>query len=735
MSHKVTLSLRQFLILLISLGLLPIALIGAWGIRASVSERQQELQRSMLALSRAVATAIDSELETTVENVQTLSNSLELREGDLAKFYATAQAAVRTQKDWRSVILTDAAGAVIFKTSLPYGTVVGAVIDPRSLEEVTKTLRPVIGTIAKGPLKLAAVPVRVPVMHNGRLQYVVTAALAPARVLRIINNQHLPEGWIISVQDAFGLRVARSLDHEKTVATGMSPTLVQLLKPGLTEGTGITQTLEGTEVLTSYTRLPRHPWTVVIGAPTAHFNDVLRHTLATYAVAILASLSLYVALAAFVSQRIVLSIARLRAQMTQLGLKRRVRRVHSWLTEVNEMGVDIFMASEELMQSEQQRESLLVSLQAALSRAEQASTTKDNFLAVLGHELRNPLAPIVTALDLMDMKEGMGSLRERQTMRRQVQHMSRLVDDLLDASRISKGKLAMHLEAVCLSAVVQQCVDAMRPVLALQGRRFHASIDEVWVTGDSTRLAQLVSNLLSNAVRYGGDGDVHVALRRENDEARLCVSDHGVGMDAATAAQIFELFFQAPQSSARTGGGLGLGLSIALKIVTMHNGTIQARSAGLGAGSQFEVTLAAIDAPAGAATAGLTGPELAVKRLMIVDDNIDAATTIGTLLSLIGHDVAVAHSGKAALELVRPGYPDVAILDIGLPDIDGFELAKALRRRGFTGTLVALTGYGQEDDKRRAFEAGFDVHLTKPANLDQLRLAIQHTRHGLAEPG
>jgi signal transduction histidine kinase len=685
----------------------------------------------MLALSRALASAVDSELETTVENVRALAKSPALASGDIAAFYQIARKTALAQNDWRSVILTDARGRPLFKTALPFGASTPGVVDPASLAEAMATRQPVIGKVAKGPLMLAAVPVRVPVIVEGRLEYVLTVALAPDRVLRILKNQKIPPQWVVSVMDVHGMRVARSKDHENTVATGMTATLADLLKPGLRDGTGISRTLEGDEVITSFARLPRHAWTVVVGAPTAQFSDVLRRTLAAYAVAIIASLALYIALAVWISKRIVLSIAHLKEQTARLGQKLPVHEVRSRIREVNEMGESLVMASAELVNSERERETLVVSLNGALaslkealSRAETAAETKDNFLAVLGHELRNPLAPIVMALDLMDAKAGVDCLRERQTMRRQVNHMRRLVDDLLDVSRITQGKLAIGSEPVSLATVAMQAIDAVRPGMAAVGRRFVEAVDEVWVMGDETRLVQVATNLLANALRYGGDGDVGISVTRDGADALLAVSDTGVGMEPAIAALIFRPFYQAPQQLARSSGGLGLGLTIVLSIVELLGGAVRATSLGLGKGSRFEVRLPAIEGPASTRPEALRDAQPGQMRVMIVDDNVDAATTTAELLSVLGHHVQVAHDGKSALALIQQMQPDVAILDIGLPDIDGFELAEAARRAGYVGKLVALTGYGQDRDRRRSLDAGFDLHLTKPVDLHDLERAI-----------
>jgi signal transduction histidine kinase/ActR/RegA family two-component response regulator len=724
MARKASLTLRQFLVLLTGLGLLPIALIGAWGINASFKEQQAELERSLLAQSRALASAVDSELQTTVDNARTLAATPALLKGDIAAFYGIARDRVLAQKDWLSVILTDARGAVLFKSSRPFNAPELTVVDPASLAEAMATGQPVVGTVAKGVAGLPAVPVRVPVMVDGRVRYVVTVALAPDRMVRILNNQKVPPQWVASVADAHGMRVARSKDQQRTVATRQSDTLLALLKPGLSEGVGISRTSEGEEVITSYARLPRYRWTVQIGAPTAQFADLLRRLLATYAVAIIASLALYLALAVFISKRIVLSIDHLNEETARLGQKLPVAQVRSRIKEVNAMGESLLKASAELIDSERQREGLVLSLKEALARAEMAAATKDNFLAVLGHELRNPLAPIAMALDLMDMKPGGDLLRERQTMRRQVNHMRRLVDDLLDVSRITQGKLPMASEPVCLSAAVLQAVETVRPAMEAAQRRFIESVEEVWVMGDETRLVQVATNLLANALRYGGDSDVRVVVRRDGANAVLTVSDLGVGMAPDSAALIFQPFYQAPQPLARSFGGLGLGLTIVLSIVELLGGAVRATSLGLGQGSSFEVTLPAIDGPAVALPHPERDVEAVARKIIIVDDNLDAARTTAELLSLLGHEVGVAHDGKSALALLHQTRPDVAILDIGLPDIDGYALGKTFRDHGFAGRMVALTGYGQERDKLLSAEAGFDHHLTKPVALDDLERAI-----------
>jgi len=735
MFRSVSLTLRQLLFLLTSLGLLPVAVIGAWSIHAAVARQQADLSHSIQALSRALASAVGAELDTTVQAVQSLAAQPALAARDVPAFYEAALRAVAAQSDWRAVILTDVDGKVLFKTSRPLGQADAGISDPPSLRTAMSVLHPVVGAVARGPSGRAAVPIRVPVVAGGRLQYVVTVALAPDRMLRILQNQKVAPEWLVSISDAYGMRVARSRDHERTVGTPIGAGVARMIRPGTSEGGGNIVNADGIESVATYSAVPGYGWYVLIGAPTAHFAAVLWSTLGAYAMAIALALSLYVVLVAFIAKRLVLSIDHLKEQTARVGLRLPARMQHSRIAEVNQIAESLMKASSELEAGEREREALVRSLQAALVRAEKAAATKDNFLAVLGHELRNPLAPIVMALDLMDVRAGNECRRERDTMRRQVNHMRRLVDDLLDVSRITQGKLTMAQEPVSLSQAVRQAIDTVRPAMDGANRLFVTDIDEVWVLGDETRLVQVAINLLSNALRYGGAGNVTVSVRRDGDEALLAVQDSGVGMEPGTAALIFQPFYQAPQPLARSSGGLGLGLTIVLSIVELMQGSVRAASAGLGQGSRFEVRLPAIEHAASAAPVAVGAPAATGRRIMIVDDNIDAANTTAEILSLLGHQVRAAHDGKAAMVLLQKMQPDVAILDIGLPDIDGFELGRAVRRQGFRGTMLALTGYGQERDRQKAIDAGFDQHLTKPVDVNELQRAIAGAGHPHSSAG
>ena len=371
-----------------------------------------------------------------------------------------------------------------------------------------------------------------------------------------------------------------------------------------------------------------------------------------------------------------------------------------------------------------EREQLLVELTAA-------SQAKDEFLAMLGHELRNPLSPIVTALQLMRMRGEEAHARERDIIQRQVEHLVRLVDDLLDVSRVTRGKVELRVERAELAQVLAKAVEMVS--LLLEQRRHRLEIDVeagIWWEGDPVRLAQVVSNLLANAARYTEPGGrVCLRARRvhgdDGDAVEISVADNGIGMAPALRAQVFGLFFQGKRGVDRAEGGLGIGLALVKNIVELHGGTVEARSEGKGKGSEFLVRLplrgAGIPATAPAAPAVATGLPLIPRRVLVVDDNVDGAVTLGSLLGALGHTVEVCHDPVAALDAVARLRPEVALLDIGLPVLDGYQLAARIRAlpEGQACRLVALTGYGQDADRARSQAAGFARHLVKPISPDE----------------
>jgi PAS domain S-box-containing protein len=362
-----------------------------------------------------------------------------------------------------------------------------------------------------------------------------------------------------------------------------------------------------------------------------------------------------------------------------------------------------------------------------------ADRRKDEFLAMLAHELRNPLAPLSNSLHILRLCEELGPAAHhvREIMERQVQHMVRLVDDLLEVSRITRGKIVLRQEPIELLTVVGSAVEASRPLIEAAHHQLHIDIPAypLCVEGDAVRLAQVLTNLLNNAAKYTEEGgDIWVAARREDESAVISVRDAGLGISAEMLPKIFDMFSQVDRTTRRAQGGLGIGLTLAKSLVQMHGGTIEAHSEGVGRGSEFVVrlplalrSLSLIAAPS--EPAEVRKEPLVRRRVLVVDDTRAAVYTMGRLLETMGQHVRTASSGKEALQHVEREPFDVIISDIGMPEMDGYELAGKLRQHPRTRdiVLVALTGYGQDSDKQQAREAGFDYHLVKPASFDALR--------------
>jgi PAS domain S-box-containing protein len=369
-------------------------------------------------------------------------------------------------------------------------------------------------------------------------------------------------------------------------------------------------------------------------------------------------------------------------------------------------------------------------LKQAEAAMREADRRKDEFLALLSHELRNPLAPILTAAQLMQLRGDVATPHEREVIVRQAQHLVRLVDDLLDVSRVARGKVTLTKKPLELATVVAKAVEATGPLLEERRHQLVLSVpmQGLAIEADEVRLTQVVNNLLTNAARYTPPGGcVEVVASRESDDVVLRVRDNGMGIDPSLLPHVFEMFVQGTRGSDRSEGGLGLGLSLVRTLTMLHGGSVNARSEGLGCGSEFTVRLpAAIPPPLSARTPVRSErpqiPSGRAHRVLVVDDNRDGAEMISDLLAGVGHDVQVANDPSQALSLIDTFHPQIAILDIGLPVMDGYMLAQELKARlgNAAPILIALTGYGQDQDRRRSQEAGFSVHLVKPVEAATL---------------
>jgi CheY-like chemotaxis protein len=366
---------------------------------------------------------------------------------------------------------------------------------------------------------------------------------------------------------------------------------------------------------------------------------------------------------------------------------------------------------------------------AARAEADAASRAKDEFLAILSHELRNPLAAISTAAAALDTggQSRESSARIVASIRRQAQHLGRLIDDLLDMSRMSANKLILRKEPMELGGAVRRCAEAIVATRGLSPGRIELTLGTVWIDADPVRVTQIMENLLGNALKHTPVGKrIRVTVLDGGSVAEVRVEDEGFGIRPELLPNVFEPFTQGQQGLDRSAGGLGLGLTLVRRLTELHNGTIEVYSGGVDKGSVFTLRFPARAAPAGAAAAPSERARSArPRRLLVVEDNVDARQTLRTLLEALGHEVHEAADGEAGVAAALERRPDLVFVDIGLPRLDGYEVARRLRAAKLGVRLVALTGYGRDDDVRRAREAGFDEHLLKPATLEQLRAAIE----------
>jgi len=369
---------------------------------------------------------------------------------------------------------------------------------------------------------------------------------------------------------------------------------------------------------------------------------------------------------------------------------------------------------------------------AHLQEREEADLRKDEFLATLAHELRNPLAPIRNAVSLLQISGAVQpSGQVWEMMDRQVEHMVRLVDDLMEVSRITRGKIELRKHALDLADVIGAAVEASRPLVDAARHRLTVTLppEPLMVEADAIRLAQVFSNLLNNAVRYtDAGGRIEIAARRDADAALVSVSDTGIGISAEALPRVFDMFVQASARDSRAQTGLGIGLTLARSLVAMHGGSVTALSAGEGRGSEFVVRLPLAGQQTKRTNAGVTPSKKipGLPRVMVVDDNRDAADSLAGLLQVLGAEVRVTHDGQAALDALVAFRPAAVFLDLGMPGMDGYETAKRIRARAEARdtVIVALTGWGQERDRRQTAAGGFDQHLVKPADIAALRAVL-----------
>ncbi|MES2015500.1 MAG: ATP-binding protein [Pseudomonadota bacterium] len=559
----------------------------------------------------------------------------------------------------------------------------------------------------------------------------------------LLQELKVPDGWLVAIVDRNGNFIARNLHASTLVGTPAHPAVLAAARASHS-GQVRHPSLEGTESIAAFTHCSLSGWIVTVAAPVALIDYSARAASFVAVLGLLAALGCAAGLAAYFGRRHVRAIQRAVDDAIALGNGIPPARQQSRVIEVHALHGALHAAGEQLRQAqhyrkhaEAEREALLEREQGARRLAEQQNAAKDQFLAMLGHELRNPLAPISTAAQLLKLQPASPE-RVRyasEVISRQVDHMNSLLGDLLDVARVTRGLVTLKLETVDLKAVLERALEQTASLVEAKRHRLRLDLPSapLYLCADHTRLVQIFANLLTNAAKYTpANGVIGVAVQVDADRAVITVSDSGEGFPADLLPRLFDLFSQGERQPDRSQGGLGLGLALVKRLVQLHGGSISAHSAGAGHGSRFCVTLPYDGPPPLAAPAACQGAGAGGLRIMLVDDNIDAALSLAMLLAENGgHRLSVCHDAAAALARAPQEAPDVFILDVGLPDMNGYQLAQRLKAMACCADaqFIALTGYGQPQDTQRAHAAGFEHHLSKPADSQQilglLRVSIE----------
>src|SRR5262245_2247022 len=711
--------LRSHLLLLTLGTLLPMLVFALIAVGVLAERERTIVERGAREFSRALITAVDAELSRSITTLQALAASPYLDQEALRAFHAESVRVLPTQPGWLTVRLMRPNGELLLDATREFGARLPELRERKGLEAVVQTGKPAIPPLVHDtPDGAYRYNAAVPVFRNGQLKYVLSAAVDPQRIRMHLETQKLPTDWAGEVLDSERHIVSRS---PASGARWVGAPAVESLRAALDrapDGWFRGTTHEGIGAYTSYHRSEWSGWSVATSIPAATVRAGLGRAAITMTMGVIVALVAALLLAVALGHRIAAPIAALAAAARALATGQRSEPPSPG--RVRELR-DVAAALTEASNAVRAREHAL--------RA--ADRTKDEFLAMLSHELRTPLGALAAAAHVLRVSGAREDARVSAAgvVERQVRHMSRLVEDLLDVSRVTRGKISLARQPLDLAQAARNAVTELRASGRLDQHQVALSLTPAWVHADSARIEQIITNLVVNAIKYtDASGKIAVMVRRDRGTALLQVRDNGMGTSPELASHVFELFVQGERPLDRGAGGLGIGLTLVKRLAELHGGTAHAASAGPGQGSVFTVTLPAIEAPS--LPAPVARAEAGVRerhKILVIEDSDDARRTLSMALRLGGHDVYEAADGKSGLATVASVAPEVALIDIGLPGLNGYQVAEQLRdspaRQSMV--LIALTGYGQPEAFRRAREAGFDEHLTKPVEPDQLERMIQ----------
>jgi len=727
--------LRAYYMILVAALVLPVAAVCALAVNLLWHVQHDAAIDRVRENVRLVRLVIDGDLYRAQSVMRTLVNSQALANQDMARVYRELQAMNAGSGAW--MVLYNEQGAQILNTRLPYGSPLGVRPNPG---EVTQMLAAgkgwTTGMRWRAALKNSFVAVEEPIDLGPGQRYVLAQAYSPDWFTSAFAGRALPAGWMAGLADRDGAVIARSSSPVRSGAR-IKPELLRAMSGA---GADVLRhvNLEGVEVYDVFTHSRLSGWSMTIGAPV----DGIDRPVWTGALMILAGMVfafvLALALTALFGQRLVRYVGRAALAARRLGRHDDVAPLApSGVREFDLLNGAIMEANARLrdemrsrLLAQDERNALLLEAQRARGHAEAQNAAKDEFLAMLGHELRNPLAAVSNAVRVLDSERATAAMqsRARHVLLRQSDHLAKLVDDLLDVNRVLMGKFTLTPHRVDLAGVVQRSLEALAGAGRTTRFTMQTTLQAAWVDADPTRLAQIVDNVIDNAIKYSPDGGMlAITVRPSGAFAELVVTDPGVGIAPDLLPNVFDMFVQASQPLQRAQGGLGIGLSLVRRLAEMHGGSATLASGGLGQGSTFTLRMPLAQEAGAAVAPAAPAPRARSRRVLLVEDNEDARETMSMLLATCDCTVLAAANGPDGIALAASSQPALGFIDIGLADMDGYAVARALRADPRTRAmrLIALTGYGSERDRIDALAAGFDLHLTKPISLDQLAAALQ----------
>ena len=731
--------IRIFIALMVAAIMLPLVLASAFAVNKIRLEEKAAAIASLHKTVEATSLIVDRDIQSSMAALRAIGNSEHLQTGNFEAFYVQAKAINASPDSWTALFEAD--GTQILNTNAPFASrpnkpQMSAL--PGTVANVHATQKPVVSDVFVSPVTgNQRIAVYSPTAAVGTKSYVVAQGFTLDHWKNIAKQQDLPADWIVAVIDRAGRFIARSRKSAEFLGQPARPELVAAAA-AKEEGLLRHSTLEGVESYDAFNHSAVTGWTIAIAAPFASIDAPAVRAVQIAGTGFLFAMLASGLLAAAFGRRFVAAVQSASTAAVALGQGQSPTAACTSIVEVD--ALNRFLADAgQLLEKERQarlaaeveRERLLEIERLARDAAEKENAAKDHFLAMLGHELRNPLAAISGAVSVLTRgnKTTLDANRYLGIIRRQNRHLVHIIDDLLEMSRLIAGKIVLDRHPVDLAECLQSCVDALKAAHRVNSHTINFTAEAVWVNADPVRFEQIVINLIGNALKFSKAGTtIKVDLHPSGGHAVMRVQDQGTGMTPELLAQVFEPFVQGPPPVNGNQSGMGIGLALVRQLVELHGGTVTVASAGLGLGSTFTCHFPTVSAPTSDPTSAFSHLMAARPRtLLYVEDNADARAVMSEMLRLSGYEVLEAADGAEALAALALQRPDAIVLDIGLPDINGYELARQIRQlpNSRDVPIIALTGYGQSRDKDAAAQVGFNAHLVKPVDPEELTRTVE----------